>query len=509
MSRASNQKINAELFSLEPTALLEFFVIHYDYVERPDDKLYIHGGTNGINGSIYWQGIEYLPFPIQSSGFESKGDGSLPRPKLAVSNQDFFVSNLIRRYSNLVGAKVVRKRTFLKFLDNVNFSNNLNPYGSADPTAGLEDQVFFILRRASENRSSVEFELASPLEIENVTLPRRIVMARYCQFHYRGNGCRYTGRPVADENDRKILGEDLKFESGLIKRTYSQPNTADRNPPANSAEFTSKMVTANFLSEENVSDISISPLDYIYHEFLGYFKVGKTEGGEYSFGVDPDDAAEIFVDSILVAGDYGGGTQNPTPPNEGFGPQGTTGSIVLTEGYHRILIRFYEQAGTQNLRIYYKTPPSSGDWTVVPAIRWYRNASEMGALNSSQKFFTTVSLTHSVGLEIEEYVKMQDRKLWGTGQSYSAGDYVYLENFNVKVSKLNINEKPNSTPLLKFFVCIKSHTANSSRNPLFNREFWVADQCSKSLDGCRLRFNDGHLPFGGFPGTEEYSISNQ
>ena len=92
MSRESSQKVNSELFSLEPTALLEFFVIYYNYVERPDDKLYIHGGTNGINTSIYWQGVEYLPFPIESSEFESKGDGSLPRPKLAVSNQDFFVS---------------------------------------------------------------------------------------------------------------------------------------------------------------------------------------------------------------------------------------------------------------------------------------------------------------------------------------------------------------------------------------------------------------------------------
>jgi hypothetical protein len=54
MSRQSNQKINAELFSLEPTALLEFFVIYYDYVNQPDEKLYIHGGTNGIkNKRIY------------------------------------------------------------------------------------------------------------------------------------------------------------------------------------------------------------------------------------------------------------------------------------------------------------------------------------------------------------------------------------------------------------------------------------------------------------------------
>ena len=72
MSRQSNQKINAELFSLEPTALLEFFVIYYDYVNQPDEKLYIHGGTNGIKGSIYWQGQEYSGYDVPSSAIGSQ-----------------------------------------------------------------------------------------------------------------------------------------------------------------------------------------------------------------------------------------------------------------------------------------------------------------------------------------------------------------------------------------------------------------------------------------------------
>ena len=281
MSRASSQKINAELFSLEPTALLEFFVIYYNYVDRPDDKLYIHGGTNGINGSVYWQGVEYLPFPIQSSGFESKGDGSLPRPKLSVSNQDFFVSNLIRRYNNLVGAKVVRKRTFVKFLDNQNFSDGKNPYSSADPTAGLEDQVFFILRRSSENRAMVEFELASPLELENVNFPKRSVMARYCGFHYRGNGCRYMGPPVADENDMR-LRKPIDLKSGLLRRRYS---TTDGTAPSDTPSFTSKIAAATFQQEDIITSISVPDLDGYYLEIFGYFKVDAGQAGEYLLGV--------------------------------------------------------------------------------------------------------------------------------------------------------------------------------------------------------------------------------
>ena len=284
MSRASSQKVNAELFSLEPTAMLEFFVIYYDYINAPDDKLYVHGGTNGINGSIYWQGVEYLPFPIQSSGFETKGDGSLPRPKLAISNQDFFVSNLIRRYNNLVGAKIVRKRTFVKFLDNVNFSESKNPYGSADSTAGLEDQVFFILRRSAETRTIVEFELASPLELDNVTFPKRSVMARYCGFHYRGNGCRYAGPPIADENDSRIR-KAVDFKNGLLRRYYI--NTP-ANHPSNQNEMTSWIQQDTFSSETVVSTTTVENAENIAHEFIGYLKIDVDEAGVYEFGVDPE-----------------------------------------------------------------------------------------------------------------------------------------------------------------------------------------------------------------------------
>ena len=503
MSRASNQKINAELFSLEPTALLEFFVIYYDYINKPDDKLYIHGGANGINGSIYWQNVEYLPFPIQSSGFESKGDGSLPRPKLTISNQDFFVSNLIRRYNNLVGAKVVRKRTFVKFLDNQNFSEGKNPYGSADATAGLEDQVFFILRRASENRAIVEFELASPLELDNVTFPKRSVMARYCGFHYRGNGCRYMGPPVADENDMR-LRKALDIKSGLIRRYYTG---AGATAPTNTSTFTSIVAAATTFNSESVqTTTTIEAADNTATEFIGYFKVNADEAGVYGFGVDPDDSAELFINGTLVASDYGPGAQ------DGSAPKGTQGQISLSAGYHRIFIRHYEKDTAQGLTLYYKPPPitSSSTWEAVPASRFYYDALEQNTLTSSQRFFTSSQLSSWTSLNNNAINGGTNKGRWQNGSVYQVGEYVYIENNNIKVAKKNINEIPNWTPLLKFYICIKSHTASGGKHPSFNKEYWACDQCSKTIDGCKLRFgSQDHLPFGGFPGTEEYSISSQ
>ena len=502
MSRTSNQKINAELFSLEPTALLEFFVICYDYVNTPDDKLYIHGGTKGINGPVYWQGIEYLPFPIQSSGFESKGDGSLPRPKLMVSNQDFFVSNLIRRYNNLVGAKVTRKRTFVKFLDNQNFSDNKNPYGSADATAGLEDQVFYILRRSAENRAVVEFELSSPLEIEDVTFPKRSVIARYCGFHYRGNGCKYSGNPVADENDTQ-LGKAIDFKAGLIRRYYTSAGATIPSP----STFTSIVAAAPFSSESVQTTTAIESAENTATEFIGYFKVGTDEAGTYQFGVDPDDSAELWINGTLIASDYGPGQQN------GSAPKGTpTGTINLSAGYHRIFVRHYNQTGTQGLTLYYKIPSTSTpSWVSIPTARYYYGASELSALTSAQKFFTTSPLNVTVALENSSFLNVLKRGLWKANAGvYKVGEFVYIENSNVKVAKRDINAIPNWTPLQRFYLCVKTHTASGLKNPSFNKEYWVSDQCSKTLNGCKLRFGSGdYLPFGGFPGVEEYSVSSQ
>jgi lambda family phage minor tail protein L len=504
MSRESSQKVNSELFSLEPTALLEFFIIHYNYVERPDDKLYIHGGTNGINGSIYWQGVEYLPFPIQSSEFETKGDGSLPRPKLAVSNQDFFISNLIRRYNNLVGAKVVRKRTFVKFLDNINFAEGKNPYGSADPNAGLEDQVFFILRRESENRAMVEFELASPLEIENVTFPRRTVMARYCSFHYRGNGCRYMGPPVADDNDRP-LSLPTDFTQGLlIRRHYTGAGSSN---PNDTSGLTSIIASSSFSSEALIDTTTIPDGDGTATEFVGYFKVDYGQGGQYSFGLDMDDSADFFVKGQLVAHNYQGGAMNANESPPILNPKGFSSSMTLGEGYHRIVIRHHESAGSQGLIAYYKVPNSTS-WTVIPSSRFSYDLTEFRSLGSGQRFFTTLSITKSTALDNSTVQGETFQGRWENNKAYKTGDYVYIDNQNVKVSKRDCNASPNWQPLSVFYFCIKNHSSSMSRFPTLSKEHWVADQCSRTLKGCRLRFGrSGYLPFGGFPGTEEYPIS--
>ena len=187
-----------ESFNVQPTALLEFFEVFYDR-QNPSASYTIHGGANGINSAIVWQGRSYNPIPITASGFEVNGDGTLPRPKLKIYNKDFFISGLCRSHNNLLNAKVIRRRVYTRFLDDINFQEGTNPYGMADPNAGIPDEIFFISRKIEENREYVNFELVTALELENINFPGRTILSRYCPFNYRGNGCRYIGKPVADE----------------------------------------------------------------------------------------------------------------------------------------------------------------------------------------------------------------------------------------------------------------------------------------------------------------------
>ena len=94
---------------------------------------------------------------------------------------------------------------------------------------------------------------------------------------------------------------------------------------------------------------------------------------------------------------------------------------------------------------------------------------------------------------------------------YAVGSVVYLEKDDIKyyyVAKKNITKEENVA------------------NPPPNTNFWVADECSKTLTGCRLRWGinakagvinsdpkqacdivKGKLPFGGFPAARK--VQNQ
>jgi phage-related protein len=97
---------------------------------------------------------------------------------------------------------------------------------SADPTAQYDDEVWYIDRRAPSDHSVVTFELASPMDVAGVMIPRRQVLAGVCTWGYRTPDCGYTGGAVAKQDDTptSLMSEDACGHRPASCRLRAWPN---------------------------------------------------------------------------------------------------------------------------------------------------------------------------------------------------------------------------------------------------------------------------------------------
>jgi lambda family phage minor tail protein L len=198
-------EITSEIQKLAPSAIIELFQL--DATSFGGDVYYFHAGTNGLTQNITWQGQEYVAYPIQIEGFEFTAGGQIPRPKMRVSNVTGIITALVLAYDDLLGAKIIRKRTMSKYLDAVNFTGGVNP--DADPDAEFSDDIYFIEHKVNENKYMVEFELSASFDVQGVKLPRRQIIQNICPWKYRGAECGYTGTNYFDSNDVAVGSSSL------------------------------------------------------------------------------------------------------------------------------------------------------------------------------------------------------------------------------------------------------------------------------------------------------------
>ena len=177
--------IQERIQMLDPGAILELIEIDLSPITKTDtatDHFYFHAGTNDLGGPVVWQGKTYSPYPVETEGFEASTKGTLPRPRLRAANVSGLLTAANLELGDLVGAKVIRRRTFAAYLDAVNFSAG---NAGADPNQHLPDDVFYVERKVSSNNVMVEWELASAMDLEGVQLPARTIVANYCPWRYR------------------------------------------------------------------------------------------------------------------------------------------------------------------------------------------------------------------------------------------------------------------------------------------------------------------------------------
>jgi lambda family phage minor tail protein L len=195
--------VEAQLQTLTPGGLITLFqldttVIGYGTVD------YFFSGTDANRMPIVFQGQTYDPWPLEATGFEFNGQGTLPQPQFTVSNIGGIISATMLATQDLVGAKVTRIRTWQQFLDN---------QPTADPTQMLVPDVFYVNRKVSETGTQVVFELTTAFDTVGLQLPARQILQNSCPWIYLSPQCTWvnTNGPwfnIADA-PQETIGADM------------------------------------------------------------------------------------------------------------------------------------------------------------------------------------------------------------------------------------------------------------------------------------------------------------
>ncbi|MEO0717263.1 MAG: PA14 domain-containing protein, partial [Pseudomonadota bacterium] len=145
--------------------------------------------------------------------------------------------------------------------------------------------------------------------------------------------------------------------------------------------------------QEVVSDINYSnsggtsfyegaPLDRFAAKFEG--EINITEGGTYTFRTGSDDGSSVWINGERVVG------------NDGLHSyRNQSGEIELEPGEHTIEVRYFENTGSQGVRLDYSGPDTDGEMTLV----------NEDVVNTGGDVDTLENVENVVGSEFDDVLK--------------------------------------------------------------------------------------------------------
>tara|TARA_R100000664_G_C2759846_1_gene150104 strand:+ start:936 stop:1820 length:885 start_codon:yes stop_codon:yes gene_type:complete len=159
-----------------------------------NDEIAIDGNTAGAanakftitslltgNGQLRFNNQDYEMLPIKAEGFEYDGSQKeAARPKISIANVFGLVTSILSSVNtvssgiDLTGAKVTRIRTLAKYIDPVNFANNIN--ADVDQSQEFPREIYYIDRKSTETREFCEFELVSAFDLNGIQIPKRVAL---------------------------------------------------------------------------------------------------------------------------------------------------------------------------------------------------------------------------------------------------------------------------------------------------------------------------------------------
>lgn len=166
----AQRSINTHIHEIEPATPIFLFEIDLNemkpatisYPSRngpvKDGVIRIHNDFNLFNinrGVIKWRGNFYYPFPVYGEQFDITSNGTIPTPKVKFSSQflddEFnsfykYIRMQINELKDIVGSKVTRRKTFIRYLSPDNFPGQINPFNTFTdtPWASRDGEVLTI-----------------------------------------------------------------------------------------------------------------------------------------------------------------------------------------------------------------------------------------------------------------------------------------------------------------------------------------------------------------------------
>ena len=206
----------------------------------------VGSGNGGANQTDYTI-VEYTPFPMSIDGLDLQADGAPARPSLTVANLGGLFGGQLGDYTNddLVGCRILRRQTLKKYL--------YGKSGDASPPIEFRKQEYIIDRIASESNIALVLEVAMPFDLENIKLPRRVVVGKYCSWKYQQDGCSwaadsavqygdYTHNPYFNVDDSPLLDA---LPSGSIGHSDSTAYTTSSYVTHNSKNWQCLIANTN------------------------------------------------------------------------------------------------------------------------------------------------------------------------------------------------------------------------------------------------------------------------
>lgn len=183
--------IESDLQALSHDAEVELFQLSGYNRQSPLESFYFANGTG-----ISFGGIAYIPIACSIDGIEYTGEGSLPRPKLTVSDTTRIISGLVYFYKGIEGCTLTLKKTLKRYLDG---------QPAADPAAIKTTDIWVVSQTTKEIPGQmIEWELSSPIDFNDEMLPARPMM-RLCGWVYRSAECGYTGSAMYTLDNKRTL----------------------------------------------------------------------------------------------------------------------------------------------------------------------------------------------------------------------------------------------------------------------------------------------------------------